>query len=249
MKSQLRKVAPAVAVIVAVLAAVLLAQALSAPPASAFSQWAHDGAQGCSCHDQGTPTDASCTSCHPGFKSYPGMNCWSCHAPGQDTSTLSTPSSACSQECHLWNETQKQYIIPSTHGTNPHLGSTSACLDCHPTSVSIFDPDSSPHHLGTAPGFTQCGACHSSPQKHAGKVACATCHANATAFHTYQADSPGFKTAAPATPRSTPARRSRPASAPAATRAPAVVRLGASRRSPRSSSAAAATARSCMPAR
>ena len=92
---------------VALLAAIVLALAFTAPPASAYSQWAHDGATGCSCHDQGTPTDATCTACHTGFKSYPGMNCWSCHAPGQDTSTLSSPSSACSQECHLWDSTQK----------------------------------------------------------------------------------------------------------------------------------------------
>ncbi len=193
MKGQLRRAVPAVAVTVALLAAVVLALALSAPPASAYSEWAHDGALGCSCHDLGTPTDATCTACHGGFQSYPGLTCWSCHAPGQDTSTLSTPSSACSQECHLWNAIQKQYIDPSTHGANPHLGSTSACLACHPTSVNIGNPGSSPHHQGTAPGFTQCGACHSSPQKHAGKVACTSCHATATAFHVYQATSPGFK--------------------------------------------------------
>jgi hypothetical protein len=192
-KSRLRRVAPVVAVAVALLAAIVLALAISAPPASAYSQWAHNGAQGCVCHDQGTPTDASCTACHAGFKSYPGMNCWSCHAPGQDTSTLSTPSSACSQECHLWNAAEKQYIIPTTHGANPHLGSSSECLACHPTSVGIADPGSSPHHQGTAPGFTQCGACHASPQKHAGKVACTSCHATAAAFHVYQAQSPGFK--------------------------------------------------------
>jgi len=87
---------------------------------------------------------------------------------------------------------QKQYIIPSTHGTNPHLGSTPECLDCHPTSVSIFDPGSSPHHSGQATGFSDCGACHSSPQKHAGKVACATCHKDAQAFHLFEASSPGF---------------------------------------------------------
>ena len=178
---------------VALLAAVMLALAFSAAPASAFTDWAHDDATGCSCHDQGTPTDATCTACHSGFQSYPGMNCWSCHAPGQDTSTLSSPSSACSQECHLWNSVQKSYSIPTSHGTNPHLGSTSACLDCHPTSVSVFDPGSSPHHQGTAPGFTQCGVCHSSQQKHDGKVACTKCHVNATAFHLYQASSPGFK--------------------------------------------------------
>ena len=52
--------------------------------------------------------------------------------------TLSTPSSACSQECHLWDPTQKQYITPSTHGTNPHLGSTpgSASTAIRPASAS-----------------------------------------------------------------------------------------------------------------
>ena len=178
--------------VVALLAAIALALAFTAPPASAYSQWAHDGATGCVCHDQGTPTDATCTACHTGFQSYPGMNCWSCHAPGQDTSTLSSPSSACSQECHLWDSAQKLYLTPTTHGTNPHIGSSSACLECHPTSVNIADPGSSPHHQGTAPGFTQCGVCHSQ-QKHDGKVACTQCHANATAFHLYQASSPGFK--------------------------------------------------------
>jgi len=181
------------AAVVVLLTATVLALALAAAPASAYTNWQHDGALGCVCHEQGTPTDATCVTCHPGFQSYPGMTCWSCHAPGQDTSTLSTPSAACSQECHLWNAAQKQYIIPTTHGTNPHLGSTSACLGCHPTSVSIADPGSSPHHQGTAPGFTECGACHSAQQQHAGKVACASCHTDATAFHTYQASSPGFK--------------------------------------------------------
>jgi hypothetical protein len=177
-----------------VLSAVSLALALCASPASAFSEWQHDGAVGCaSCHAQGAPTDASCVGCHPGFASYPGETCWSCHAPGQDTSTLSSPSSACSQECHLWSSAQKAYITPTTHGANPHLGSTSECLSCHPTSVSIFDPGSSPHHSGQAGGFSSCGTCHSSPQNHAGKVSCTGCHSDAQAFHLYQATSPGYK--------------------------------------------------------
>jgi hypothetical protein len=188
-----RRWAISTAVAVAILSTALLALTLTASPASAFTTWQHDGATGCVCHDQGTPTDSSCQGCHPGFESYPDMTCWSCHAPGQDTSTLSTPSSACSQECHLWNSVQKQYITPSTHGTDPHLGSTTACLACHPTSVSVFDPGSSPHHSGQATGFSSCGTCHSSPQKHAGKVACTSCHADAQAFHLYEASSPGFK--------------------------------------------------------
>lgn len=193
MKGQLRRAMLVTATVVVVLAAAALALALAAAPASAFGEWAHDGATGCaSCHTQGQVTDASCTGCHAGFESYPDMTCWSCHAPGQDTSTLSTPSSACSQECHLWNSIQKQYIVPSTHGANPHLGSSAACLGCHPTSVSPFDPDGSPHHSGQATGITQCGACHSSPQKHVGKVACTSCHATAEAFHTFTATSPGY---------------------------------------------------------
>jgi hypothetical protein len=184
-----------VAAIVAMLCpAVVLALALSAPPAAAYSQWAHNGATGCACHSNGTPTDATCAACHTGFRSYPGETCWSCHYPGQDASTLSSPSAACGQECHLWSGFDKAYVTPTTHGTNPHLGSTSDCLSCHPASVSVFDPGSSPHHSGQATGFSSCGTCHSSPQKHAGKVACTTCHADARAFHLYEASSPGFKT-------------------------------------------------------
>ncbi len=189
-----RSWATVAAAAVALLAAIVLALALSASPAAAFSQWAHDGATGCSCHDTGTPTDATCVACHSGFKSYPNQTCWSCHAPGQDTSTLSAPSSACSQECHLWDPVQRAYITPTTHGTNPHLGSDPAgCLDCHPTSVGISNPGSSPHHSGKATGFGDCGACHGSYQKHANKVECTKCHTSAASFHLYTASSPGFK--------------------------------------------------------
>jgi hypothetical protein len=191
--SSMRRWATVAAIAVVLLAAVVAALAFAAAPASAYSAWAHNGAQGCVCHDQGTPTDATCQTCHTDFQSFPGETCWSCHEPGKSTSSLSTPSSACSQECHLWNSIQKQYITPFTHGTNPHLGSTPECLDCHSTSPGIADPGSSPHHSGQATGFNQCAACHSSQQKHAGKVACGSCHTSAEAFHLYQADSPGFK--------------------------------------------------------
>ena len=181
------------AMVVVLVCAGVLALALTPTPASAYQNWAHNGAMGCSCHDQGPPTNATCEACHAGFQSYPDTQCWSCHAPGQDTEPLSTPSSACSQECHLWDPLQKQYITPTTHGTNPHLGSSPECLACHQTSVGIADPGSSPHHSGQATGFSSCGTCHSSPQKHAGKVACASCHTDAQAFHLYEASSPGFK--------------------------------------------------------
>ena len=171
---------------------VALVATLGAEPAGAFDAWQHDGARLCVCHDDGPPTDATCTSCHAGFVSVPDNTCWSCHYPGQDTSSLSSPSSACSQSCHLYSPADKAYTIPYTHGTNPHLGSTPACLDCHQTSAGIADPGQSPHHNG-AQQFNDCTACHVGFQKHAGTVSCTTCHASAAAFHLYQASSPGFK--------------------------------------------------------
>jgi predicted CXXCH cytochrome family protein len=170
-----------------------LVLAFTAAPADAFNDWAHDGATGCSCHDAGTPTDATCTACHAGFKSYPGRTCWSCHYHGQDTSTLSTPSSACSQGCHLYKPVDKAYTIPYTHSSNPHVGSTAGCLNCHATSPDPFNAGASPHHSGQATPFSDCTACHTGFQKHAGAVACTSCHPTAVAFHLYTANSPGFK--------------------------------------------------------
>jgi len=171
---------------------VALVATLGAQPAGAFGAWQHDGAIACSCHDAGTPTDVTCTSCHTGFVSVPDNTCWSCHYPGQDTSSLSSPSSACSQGCHLYNRIDKGYTIPYTHGTNPHVGATPACLGCHQTSAGIANPGQSGHHNG-AQQFSDCTACHDGYQKHAGKVACTTCHPTAVAFHLYEASSPGFK--------------------------------------------------------
>jgi len=196
MKDRQHRIAPAAALGMALLAAAVLVLALSAGPARAFGAWAHDGAAGCSCHSGVTmPTDATCTACHTDFRSYPDDTCWSCHAPGQDTSTLSTPSAACSQECHLWSAAFKDYRIEYTHGDDPHVGSTSAgCLDCHSTSVSVTDPGDSPHHSGEETGFTACGVCHGSYKQHAGSVECTRCHATAEAYHLYTADSAGSRT-------------------------------------------------------
>ena len=188
-----RTVTLAAAALMLACAGAALVLALAAAPAFAFGSWAHDSAIGCSCHDAGTPTDATCTACHTGFKSYPGRTCWSCHYPGQDTSTLSTPSSACSQGCHLYKPVDKDYTIPYTHGANPHLGSGAGCLVCHATSPTATDPGASPHHSGVVSGFDDCQACHTGYQKPAGTVACTTCHTTAVAFHLRTADSPGYK--------------------------------------------------------
>ncbi|MGA9752868.1 MAG: hypothetical protein WBS54_13890 [Acidobacteriota bacterium] len=174
-------------------AAVVLA--IAAAPAHAFPKWAHGGipAGSCPCHNNGPPTDASCTVCHTGYKSPPGYNCWSCHAPGQDTSSFSSSSAACTQTCHLYSDYTRDYTTAFTHSADPHLGSTADCLSCHSTSSGIADPGLSPHHSASQQGFTDCTACHTGFTKHAGQVTCTTCHKTAAAFHLHKAKTPGFK--------------------------------------------------------
>jgi len=166
-----------------VAAAVLLA--LAAGPAAAFSRWSHGGTAGCSCHVAGRPTDASCTGCHAGFVSYPGLTCWSCHAPGESTAALKADSAACSQGCHLYRSLDKAYTVPYAHPADPHRGAAAGCLSCHGTSPAVTEPGTSPHHSGVDTGFSACTACHGGYQRHAGAVACATCHARAAAYHLY----------------------------------------------------------------
>jgi hypothetical protein len=180
------------AIVLVLCAGAAAALALAAAPAHAFSAWSHDGIVGCSCHNYGAPTDATCTSCHAGFQSVPGYNCWSCHRPGASTAGLSSPSSACSQTCHLYSASTQDYTTAFTHGTNPHLGATPDCLGCHSTSPGIADPGQSPHHTAAQQGFANCGVCHTGFAQHAGSVACTTCHPTASAFHLYQATTPGF---------------------------------------------------------
>jgi hypothetical protein len=183
----------AAAVIVAALAllGVTASAVLQTSPASAYDQWEHDGATGCVCHAQGTPTDASCTSCHAGFKSIKGYTCWSCHYPGQDTSSMSSTSADCAGTCHLQGK-GPVYDKEFSHGTDPHRGSLPQCLGCHSPSDGVADPGVSPHHNDGLPGMAPCSRCHEQKQ-HVGKVDCEACHTSANAYHTYQAKSPGFK--------------------------------------------------------
>ena len=185
-----RLVATAALATALVCVALVMAAAILPAPARAFDDWAHDGATGCSCHEQGKPTNASCVSCHAGFEAINGQTCWSCHYPGQDTSSYSSTSADCAQECHLYR-TDPIYDIPFQHGENPHLGSLPQCLGCHSPSDSATEPGVSPHHNGGSAGMEPCSGCHNQKQ-HAGKVTCISCHAQANAFHTYQAKSPGF---------------------------------------------------------
>jgi len=175
----------AVAILVLLCAAAAAALALSAAPASAFDGWTHDGASTCaSCHNGQPLTDATCTICHGKlYKSFPGKQCWSCHVPGEDTTPLSTPSSACSQGCHLWNQAVRDYTLPFTHGALPHDGAAGygkTCLDCHQTSISIVDPGGSPHHSGVETPPPTCEDCHNgvdavAQETHDGNP-CTSCH-------------------------------------------------------------------------
>jgi len=181
-KSSHRRATSISVVLLLLACAALVALAYSAPQAGAFSRWQHDGADACaSCHSPGA-SDASCTTCHNGFRSYPGRACWSCHEPGAETDDLSVPSSACSQDCHLYYPPLKSYVTPYAHGTDPHLGATGfgpGCTDCHATS-SLGGANGSPHHTGATTPAPTCRDCHdgslaSAQVSHYG-VACTRCH-------------------------------------------------------------------------
>ena len=178
-----RRVLTILAVLLLVCVAAAAALAFAATPAQAFGRWQHDGADRCSsCHTAAPISDANCTICHATFQSYPGRTCWSCHEPGQETDPLSTPSSACSQGCHLYYPPQKAYVTEYTHGSEPHPGATGfgfECLDCHTTS-SLGAVNGSPHHSGQDTPAPTCRDCHdgvlaSAQVTHDG-VDCTGCH-------------------------------------------------------------------------
>jgi hypothetical protein len=165
-------------------AVAVMATLLTTDRAYGLEAWIHNGAADCaSCHTGAPLTDEVCTACHIRFESSPGKNCWSCHLPGADTSSLSSSSAACSQECHLYRQLDKDYTLPYTHGEQPHLGAAGfgkVCLDCHSTSVSIADRGDSPHHSGEDTPAPTCQACHdgvtaSAQTTHDG-VDCTSCH-------------------------------------------------------------------------
>lgn len=191
MRGLRRWVVAAVAAAALALVGISASAVLDAPSALAYDLWEHDGATGCVCHEQGKPTDASCVSCHTGFESLQGYTCWSCHAPGQDTSGMSATSADCAGQCHLQSQ-GALYAKEFAHGDDPHRGSLPQCLGCHAPSDGIADPGVSPHHNGGPVGMSPCSQCHKQ-KKHVGKVDCESCHTRANAYHTYQARNPGFK--------------------------------------------------------
>ncbi len=145
-------------------------------------------------HYQGLGT---CTTCHSDVEGYhhgqahpiPLDDCTACHngtlAPKKANHDGVTPTCTA---CHTGMDIPPQ---PATctkcHSSATFGGKT--CTSCH-SPGGIFKQE---QVHNTAPNTDPCTRCHAGYQKHAGAVACRTCHANATKFHHKVVSSPGFK--------------------------------------------------------
>jgi hypothetical protein len=71
-----------------------------------------------------------------------------------------------------------------------------SCLDCHSGAFPFAGKKQDDIHNANIPdapiSTTSCRSCHAEAQKHAGTVACLTCHSQATAFHHGTSNTPGF---------------------------------------------------------
>ncbi|MGE5228229.1 MAG: hypothetical protein ACM3MJ_00740, partial [Deltaproteobacteria bacterium] len=173
---------------VASVLAVLLA---AAAPASAYQEWNHSTALGkrsCAvgCHAEQTPTNATCTGCHAGFKTRGTQKCWSCHEPGADTSAWQL-AAGCTTTCHLLTSTDDEpaYTTSYAHTRSAHLGASGygkTCVDCHGVSSGATAPGASPHHDAVDSPAPACATCHNgtlaaAKTSHAGAAtSCAACH-------------------------------------------------------------------------
>ncbi len=179
--------------------AVLTVFAVLPAAAQAHDTWIHGTIEGCLCHYTGMVDAACTTSCHTTLTSVPGRNCWSCHAPGSDTSLLSSET-ACRQECHLYAESTYSWGYWTTyqHTATPHFGASyGECLDCHALGGPTGESIESSHHSGLTFEPPSCARCHdgviASKQGNHGPLECLECHegmdrpempANCVACHT-----------------------------------------------------------------
>ena len=256
----MRRWATVAAVAVALLAAVRRWRSRSPPrPPPPSTHWAarrrHRAASATTRARRPTP---ACTVLPRRLQELPGQTCWSCHAPGQDTS-------------HALHARARPAARSATSGTRPEAvhdpvhprrrTRTSGldgpqCLDCHPTERQRHRPGLQPApQRRRPPGLRQCGACHSYAEeaRRQGRRA-PRCHTDAPqAFHLLHR---------PTQPRASRSARSchtmRHAGKKVAARASArTCHKGTgtgpqpaqhSTASPRSTCAAAATPRGCTPA-
>lgn len=169
---------------------------------------------------QPEPIDANCRTCHsanPHLGSSP--TCTTCHStaptPHHDDVDQRRPGTC--TDCHRHEKAQSHDGQPCTacHATDVHPSLPpvpAACNACHPAERFNGRGACTACHAGTAAFSGQvdndihdadlpdgpisarsCTACHTGKQKHAGRIACLDCHAEATAFHHGTASSPGFK--------------------------------------------------------
>lgn len=173
--------------VVPLLVAVGLAVAFTvlAPAAGAYPSYKHGTATTCAaCHpggDTSVPlTDTACTSCHTGFVSRPSgsgaRTCWTCHAPGQDMSSVQTATG-----CGPASDGS------GCHSGPRHLGSNllAGCTACHGVAASATDPDGSAHHTTTAYTTPTCATCHTATphEEYLTGVACGDCHVGVAPVH------------------------------------------------------------------
>jgi len=125
-------------------------------------------------HSGQTFAPPTCQDCHNGTLASKKANhdavkpaCTACH-----TGMNIPPQPATCNRCHS----------AATFGTR-------TCTSCHSPS-GIFKQE---QVHNTAPNAHQCTKCHVGYQKHAGAVACTTCHSSVKKFHHKVVASPGFK--------------------------------------------------------
>ena len=192
------------AIVALLAAATLLVLAVAAPAAFGVPAWVHGGAScGTGCHVTNAPpgpgTNAECQACHTGFQRRSGapQDCWSCHAPGQDTAPFKQQT-GCVGVCHMYVPATNDYTNDQTPHPQPahYASNVKTCRSCHGVATGIKAPDGSPHHdarNSVAPTAADCLVCHGAPVVDAaprahpdlgtGVTDCQHCHVGMAARH------------------------------------------------------------------
>ena len=193
--SPVRRLATVAAVAVALLSAVVLALALTASPAVRLHQLAARRRHRLqSATTRARPPTPPAPACHTGFESYPGHDLLVVpRARARTRPRCPRRARPAARSATSGTRTQKAVHHPqhARHQSAPRLQLRSASAATRRASASSI-PAPARITAGRPPGSRR-AAPATSPQKHAGKVACTSCHTNAQAFHLFQASSPGFK--------------------------------------------------------
>ena len=139
------------------------------------------------CHPAGPPTPhhngqayeaPTCTTCHPSVQRHDKQVCTVCHSPAVHPDIPQVPA-----------------VCNRCHSADVFNGAGN-CLDCHSGALPFGGKKQDDIHNENIPdapiSASSCRSCHAEAQKHAGAVACLTCHSQANAFHHGTSDTPGF---------------------------------------------------------